>query len=120
MEIDLTDAQAEKVQLLKDNGIEVGEAIEMFFDMKDAVSQSSNEILEMRIQQANEEKAQLEEKLAKIDDDISFFNKVKDNALDSTQKQKIVEKEYGFVTKTYDETVQDAKRKMKWSNFFKF
>ena len=33
MEIDLTDAQAEKVQLLKENGIEVGEAIEMFFDI---------------------------------------------------------------------------------------
>ena len=120
MEIDLTDAQAEKVQLLKENGIEVGEAIEMFFDMKDVVSESTNQILDLRIQRANEEKAELEEKLAKIEDDLSFFDKIKDTAIDSTQKEKIVQKEYGIISKTYDEKVQDEKRKLKWSSFFKF
>ena len=114
MEIDLTEAQAEKVQLLKENGIEVGEAIEMFFDMRDAVSESTNKILDLRIQRANEEKAELEEKLAKVENDISFFDKIKDGAIDSTQKQKIVEKEYGVISKTYDESVQNEKRKVKW------
>ena len=32
MEIELTDEQAEKVEILKENGIEVGEAIEILFD----------------------------------------------------------------------------------------
>lgn len=120
MEIDLTESQAEKVQLLKENGIEVGEAIEMFFDMKDAVSESTNQILDLRIQKANEEKAELEEKLAKVENDISLFDKIKDSTIDSTQKQKIVEKEYGLISKTYDEKVQNEKRKMKWSSFFSF
>ena len=120
MEIDLTDTQAEKVQLLKENGIEVGEAIEMFFDMKDVFSESTNQILDLRIQRANEEKAELEEKLAKIEDDLSFFDKIKDTAIDSAQKEKIVQKEYGIISKTYDEKVQDEKRKLKWSSFFKF
>ena len=120
MEIDLTDAQAEKVQLLKDNGIEVGDAIDMFFEMRDQITESSNVILDSRIQKANEEKAQLEAKLAQIDDELTFFNKIKDTALDASQKQKLVEKEYGIIPKTYDESVQDTKHKMKWSNIFKF
>lgn len=120
MEIELTDAQAEKVQILKKNGIEVGEAIEMFFDMKDVLSESTNKILDLRIQRANEEKAELEAKLEKIDNDLSFFDKIKDTAIDASQKQKIVEKEYGIISKTYDEKVLDERHKMKWSNFFKF
>ena len=71
MEIELTDAQAEKVQILKENGIGVGEAIEMFFDMKDVVSESTNKLLDLRIQRANEEKAELEAKLAEREKYIS-------------------------------------------------
>ena len=120
MEIELTDAQAKKVEILKENGIEVGEAIEMFFDMKDVVSESTNKILDLRIQRANEEKAELEAKLEKIDKDLSFFDKIKDTAIDSTQKQKIVEKEYGIISETYDQKVLNERHKVKWSNFFKF
>ena len=120
MEIDLTESQAEKVQLLKENGIEVGEAIEMFFDMRDVVSESTNQILDLRIQKANEEKAELEEKLAKIENDLSLFDKIKDGTIDSAQKQKIVEKEY-TETKTYDDQIQKVKRNVSWSSdFFKF
>ena len=120
MEIDLTDAQAEKVQILKENGIEVGEAIEMFFDMRDVVSESTNKILDLRIERANKEKAELEAKLAKIDKDLSFFDKITDSSIDSTQKQKIVEKEYGIISHTYDEKVLNERHKMKWSSFLKF
>ena len=120
MEIDLTDAQAEKVQILKENGIGVGEAIEMFFDMKDVVSESTNPLLDLRIQRANEEKAELEAKIAKIDEDLSFFDKITDSSIDSTQKQKIIEKEYGIISHTYDEKVLNERHKVKWSNFLKF
>ena len=120
MEIELTDAQAEKVQILKENGIEVGEAIEMFFDMKDVVSESTSKILDLRIERANKEKAELEAKLAKVDKDISFFDKIKDSSIDSSQKQKIVEKEYGVISHTYDEKVLNERHKVKWSNFLKF
>ena len=120
MEIELTDAQAEKVQILKENGIGVGEAIEMFFDMKDVVSESTNKLLDLRIQRANEEKAELEAKIAKIDEDLSFFDKITDSSIDSTQKQKIIEKEYGIISHTYDEKVLNERHKVKWSNFLKF
>lgn len=120
MEIELTDAQAEKVQILKENGIGVGEAIEMFFDMRDVVSESTNKLLDLRIQRANEEKAELEAKIAKIDEDLSFFDKITDSSIDSTQKQKIIEKEYGIISHTYDEKVLNERHKVKWSNFLKF
>jgi len=108
MEIELTDDQANKVETLKENGIDVGEAIDMLFEM-------NNTFIEDRLIRAQEEKAELENKISKIDDEISLFNKLKDNSLDTTQKQKIVEKEYGTIDKTYDESVQDAKHKFKWT-----
>lgn len=120
MEIELTDEQAQKVEILKENGIEVGEAIEMFFDMRDVVSESGVLIVEKKIEEANKEKAELEQKIEKVDNDISYLNKIKDNSLDITQKKKIVEKEYGIKNqKTYDEEVMDTRHKVKWSNFFK-
>ncbi|WP_296785145.1 hypothetical protein [uncultured Methanobrevibacter sp.] len=120
MEIELTDEQAQKVEILKENGIEVGEAIEMFFDMRDVVSESGVLIVEKKIEEANKEKAELEQKIEKVDKDLSYLNKIKDTSLDITQKKKIVEKEYGInKTKTYDEEVMDTRHKVKWSNFFK-
>ncbi len=108
MEIELTDEQAKKIDVLKENGIEVGEAIDMLFEM-------NNTFIDNKIIKAQEEKAELEEKLSQIDDELSLFNKLKDTSLDSSQKQKIVEKEYGTIDKTYDESVQDAKHKFKWT-----
>ncbi len=111
MEIELTDEQAEMVEILKENDISVGEAIEMLFDVNQT-------FIDTRINKAKEEKAELESKLSQIDDEISVFNKLKDNSLDSTQKQKIIEKEYGRIYATYDEGVQDAKHKFKWTRFW--
>lgn len=108
MEIELTDEQAKKIDVLKENGIEVGEAIDMLFEM-------NNTFIDNKIIKAQEEKAELEEKLSQINDELSLFNKLKDTSLDSSQKQKIVEKEYGTIDKTYDESVQDAKHKFKWT-----
>lgn len=135
MEIELTESQAEKVAALKENGIEVGDAIDMFFQMRDVVSKSSDNILELSIKKAEEEKAHLEEekgniekRISQIDENIEFFNKLNDESLDPREKLLMVEKEYGLepVTKeahagkSYDEELQDTKHKVKWSKFFKF
>nr|WP_295000450.1 hypothetical protein [uncultured Methanobrevibacter sp.] len=121
MEIELTDKQAEKVEILKENGIEVGEAIDILFEMKEAIIDSSNQIIDSRIDQANQEKDNLQKRLSEIDEEISFFEKLKDNSINPINKQKIIGKEYGDMSKTYDETVQDEKHKFKWTkNIFKF
>ena len=128
MEIELTESQVEKVEALKENGIEVGDAIDMFFQMKDVVSKSSDDLLDLSLEKAKEEKADLEERLAKVDDNIAFFTKMKDEALDPREKLILIESEYGLEpakpaeshAKPYDEELQDTKHKVKWSNFFKF
>ena len=121
MEIDLTDEQAEKVEILKENGIEVGEAIDILFEMKEAMVDSSNQVIDSRIDKVNQEKLDLEKRLSEIDDEISFFEKLKDNSINPIQKQKIIGKDYGEIAKTYDESVQDEKNKFKWTkNIFKF
>ena len=132
MEIELTESQAEKVEALKENGIGVGDAIDMFFQMRDVVSKSSDNILDLSIQKAEEEKAHLEEekaslekRLDQIDENIEFFKKLNDEGLDPREKLILIEKEYGMEpaethTKTYDEELQDTKHKVKWSKFFKF
>ncbi len=121
IEIELTDKQAEKVEILKENGIEVGEAIDILFEMKEAIIDSSNQIIDSRIDQANQEKDNLQKRLSEIDEEISFFEKLKDNSINPINKQKIIGKEYGDMSKTYDETVQDEKHKFKWTkNIFKF
>ena len=98
MEIELNDDQAKKVGILKENGIEVGDAIDMLFDLKHSFADT-------KLNQAHDRKAELEEELAKIDEEISMFTKMKDGSLDPTQ---------------YDESVQDAKHKFKWTNILKF
>ena len=113
MEIELTDDQAKKVDILKENGIEVGDAIDMLFDLKDSFADT-------KLNQAHGRRAELEEEIARIDEEISMFNKMKEGSLDPTQKLKIIEKEYGTIEKTYDESVQDAKHKFKWTRILKF
>jgi hypothetical protein len=121
MEIELTDEQAKKVEILKENGMDVGEAIDALFEMKEMVKYSSESIVNDRIRRASEEKAELEAKMNKIDEELSFFEKLTDSSLDSTQKQKMVENEFGKINKTYDMSVQDTKHKFKWSkSIFKF
>ena len=108
MEIELTDEQAKKVESLKKNDIGVGDAIDMLFEM-------NNVIVDNRIDAATQQKAELEKKLAEVDEEISLFTKLKDSSLDSTQKQKIVEKEYISIDETYDKSVLNTKHKFKWS-----
>lgn len=121
MEIDVTDGQAEKIQTLRDNDISVGEAIDILFEMKESIEAESDMLLESRIKEASEKKAELEKEIEDLDKQMSVLDKLKDASLDVGQKQKIVEKEYGKVDKTFDEVIMDAKHKFRWSsNLFKF
>jgi hypothetical protein len=120
MEIELTDAQAEKVEILKENGVSVGEAIDRLFEMKYEISETSDKYIDERIEQANKQKAELEEKMAAVDEELSVFNKIKETPMNPDQKIKIIADEYGTKDKTYDETVHDKKLKFSWSKFIKF
>jgi len=121
MEIDVTDAQAEKIKTLNENDISVGDAIDILFDMKETIATQSNIVLDNKIKQANEKKAELQNEMDEIDRQMSVFAKLKDTSLDVGQKQKIVEKEYGQIDRTFDEVIMDSKHKFKWSrSLFKF
>jgi hypothetical protein len=121
MEIELTDEQAKKVEILKENGMDIGDAVDALFEMKDMIKDQSTTAVDYRLNKVTQEKAELEKRMEALDEEISFFNKLKDTSLDVDQKFKIVEKEYGASAKTYDESVQDAKHRFKWTkSIFKF
>ncbi|WP_458454910.1 hypothetical protein [Methanobrevibacter sp.] len=115
MEIELTDEQYEKVKILEDKGLSVGDSIDALFEVKESLALQTGAIIDNRLSEVTKEKELLEKRMDKLDKEISFFTKMKDSSLDSSQKQKIVEKEYGQINKTYDETIQNAKHKFKWS-----
>lgn len=120
MDIELTDEQFEKVKILEENNISVGEAIDILFEMKDNITKQSGLYLDSRIARAEEEKAELEAKINRIEEDLSLFEKLKGTALDVNEKQKLVEKAY-IQEESYDKTLQNAKHNVKWSTkFFKF
>ncbi len=120
MDIELTDEQFEKVKILEENNISVGEAIDILFEMKDNITKQSGMYLDSRIARAEEEKAELEAKINRIEEDLSLFEKLKGTALDVNEKQKLVEKTY-IQEESYDKTLQNAKHNVKWSTkFFKF
>lgn len=99
MEIELTPEQEEKVEILKSNGISVGQAIDMLFEAKEETSSLFEE----------------------LDVAMAAYDKVKDTALDYETKQKILKKEYEDSEKTYEMIVQDVKHSISWANdFFKF
>lgn len=121
MEIELTESQAEKVEVLNEKGISVGEAIDLLFDIRDDVIDSSDKYIDDRIEMANKQKEELKEQMAKVEDELTLFNKLKESSINPEQKVKIIEREYGKIDKTYDETVHDAKLKFKWTrSIFKF
>lgn len=121
MEIELTDKQLEKVNILKENDIDVGQAIDMLFELKEEVLNQTDDYLNKRLDEATKQKADLEAQINQIDEELSIIGRLKDTALDIDEKQKILEKDYGEADKTYEMKVQDVKHRIKWtSDFFKF
>ena len=100
IEIELNDEQMEKVEILKENDIDIGQAIDMLFEVKEkAMSEIEN-----------------------IDEDeIGIFERVKESTFDVGSKIENLEDNYGDSEKTYEMKVQDVKHKIKWAKeFFRF
>lgn len=96
IEIELTEEQLEKVEILKSKGVNVGEAIDLLFEVQ------------------HEALAQIEEQKQ----EENLLEKISDTGFDSEIKAELLKKNFDE-TETYDRSVQDAKHKVKWSNFFK-
>ena len=96
MEIEFTDEQIEKIEILKDNGISVGQAIDLLFKVQ------------------NEIKTQVQENHP--DEDI--LEKIENSDFDVNIKAEIMEKADNK-PETYDVAIEETRRKVKWSEFFK-
>ena len=116
---ELTDEQFEKYELMKENGMEIGDAIDLIFNLRDELKLNNDELLEERLDQLNNKKQSLEEEMAKVDQELGVIDKLKDTALDFEAKNEILEKEYAAIDETYEMKVQELKRGLKWSKLFK-
>lgn len=116
---ELTDEQFEKYELMKENGMEIGDAIDLIFNLRDELKLNNDELLEERLAQLNNKKQSLEEEMAKVDQELGVIDKLKDTALDFEAKNEILEKEYAAIDETYEMKVQELKRGLKWSKLFK-
>ena len=96
IEIEVTDEQLEKIEILKDNGISVGQAINLLFKVQ------------------NEIKTQVQENHP--DEDI--LEKIENSDFDVNIKAEIMEKADNK-PETYDVAIEETRRKVKWSEFFK-
>lgn len=97
MEIELTEDQFEKVEILKSKGVDAGEAVDLLFGLQ-------KEIISQIEEQKQEE---------------YLIEKIYDTGFDTQIKQNILKKSYAE-GETYDKTLQDAKHNVKWSEFFRF
>ena len=116
---ELNDEQFEKYELMKENGMEIGDAIDLIFNLRDELKLNNDELLEERLAQLNNKKQSLEEEMAKVDQELGVIDKLKDTALDFEAKNEILEKEYAAIDETYEMKVQELKRGLKWSKLFK-
>ena len=93
MEIELTEEQLKKVEILKSENISIGDAIDLLFEVKEEIS---NQI-----------------------EDKDLIEKMNEAGFDLSNKTENLKKNYGDA-ETYDRNVHDAKHGVKWSKFFKF
>lgn len=126
---ELNDEQFEKYQTMKENGLGVGEAIDLIFYLRDHFGVRNDELLEERLEELLLKKSELEDEMESTDDDltaelqkvtaeIDVIDKLKDTAYDFETKEKILEKEYAAIDESYEMKVQAHKRGIKWGKFF--
>ena len=126
---ELNDEQFEKYQTMKENGLDVGEAIDLIFFLRDHFGVRNDELLEERLEELLLKKSELEDEMESTDDDltaelqkvtaeIDVIDKLKDTAYDFEAKEKILEKEYAAIDESYEMKVQAHKRGIKWGKFF--
>lgn len=98
MEFDLTEGQIEKVKRLEENGINVGEAIDLLFEIKEEALHQMDE----------------------VDKNIDLITKIAESR-NSDTKLEVLKKSYGDSEKTPEMKVQEVKQKVSWGrDFFKF
>ena len=115
---ELNDEQFKKYEVMKENGMEIGDAIDLIFDLRDEFEINYDELLEERLAILNDKKQALEDEMAKVDQELGVIDKLKDTALDFEAKNEILEKEYATIDETYEMKVQAHKRGVKWGKFF--
>ena len=114
----LNDEQFKKYEIMKENGMEIGDAIDLIFNLRDEFELNNDELLEERLAILNEKKQALEDEMAKVDQELGVIDMLKDTALDFEAKNEILEKEYAAIDETYEMKVQAHKRGVKWGKFF--
>lgn len=98
MEFDLTEEQIEKVKILEENGISVGEAIDVLFEIKNKAIEQMDE----------------------IDENMDVITQIA-TSRDADKKIELMEKAYADSEKTPEMKIQDVKHKVKWGrDFFRF
>ena len=110
----LNDEQFKKYEIMKENGMEVGDAIDLIFNLRDEFELNNDELLEERLAILNEKKQALEDEMAKVDQELGVIGKLKDTALDFEAKNEVLEKEYAAIDESYEMKVQAYKRGLKW------
>ena len=126
---ELNDEQFEKYQIMQENGLSVGEAIDLIFYLRDQYGVHNDQLLEERLEQLIQKKSKLEDEMEKSDNDFTseltkiaaemdVIEKLKDTAYDFEAKEEILEKEYAAIDDTYEMKVQAHKRGIKWGKFF--
>ena len=94
IEIDLTEEQLEKVKELEEHNLNVGDAIDMLFEVKDKAL--------FDIETFDEDK-------------ISFFAKVKGSRFDVDKKAQALDENYSEQEKDYTMQVKEIKGKISWA-----
>ena len=126
---ELNDEQFKRYQIMQENGLSIGEAIDLIFYLRDQYGVRNDQLLEDRLEQLIIKKAKLEEEMKNTDNDLTaelqkvtaemdVLDKLKDTAYDFEAKEKILEKEYAPLDDTYEMKIQAHKRGIKWGKFF--
>ncbi len=119
--VELTEEQYKKYQIMQENDLSVGEAIDLIFKLRDQFQVSSNELLEIRVAELENKKKNLSQEMDEIDNELGILGKIADTALNPQQKQQIFEKEYVPSKDSYEMKVLAKKQKIVWGkDFFKF
>ena len=126
---ELTDEQFERYQIMQENGLSIGEAIDLIFYLRDHYGVRNDQLLEDRLEQLIIKKSELEgemknsgndltAELQKVTAEMDVLDKLKDTAYDFEAKEKILEKEYAPIDDSYEMKIQAHKRGIKWGKFF--
>ena len=118
---ELNEEQYKKYQIMQENNLSVGEAIDLIFNLREEFELQANVYLEDRVAELNSKKEDLSKEMSSIDDELNVLTKVADSSMGFKQKRDLLEKEYADVDDTYEVKVQRAKHQVSWvKDFFKF